>query len=77
MQLAKIFTKMMYYNSLHTHCAVRTIHPLTLTTFRLPFCAPPGNPGAPGAEPGAALASWAVMPALTVSIRTPVDIAGE
>lgn len=52
-------------------------HPLTLTTFRLPFAALAGEPGVPGAAPGNGLASWAFIPAFTVSIRTPVEIAGE
>lgn len=49
-------------------------YPLTLTTFRFPFCAPPA-PGAPA--PTAAGPSVAFIPAFTVSIRTPVEIAGE
>lgn len=50
-------------------------HPLTLTTFLLPFCAPPGRLGVPGAAPGNP--SCAFIPALTASIKTPVDSAGE
>ena len=48
--------------------------PLTLTTFRLPFCIP-GIPGAPGGPPTGA--SVAFIPAFTVSMRTPAEIAGE
>lgn len=48
-------------------------HPLTLTTFLFPFCAP-AIPGPPGPPTGF---SAAFMPAFTVSISTPVEIAGE
>lgn len=50
------------------------IQPLTLTTFLLPFCIP-GIPDAPG-EPATGF-SVAFIPAFTVSMRTPAEIAGE
>lgn len=50
-------------------------HPRTLTTFRFPFCIPPDAPGV-GPAPGIGL-SVAFIPALTVSMSTPVEIAGE
>lgn len=53
-----------------------TNHPLTLTTFLFPFCAPAGIPGTPGTAPAVGV-SVAFIPALTVSMRTPVDMAGE
>ena len=63
------------YIVLRDHITRRTSHqPLTLTTFRLPFCIP-GIPGALGVPPTGF--SVAFMPAFTVSIRTPAEIAGE
>ena len=50
-------------------------HPLTLTTFLFPFPAAAVG-GAPGPAPIAEF-SVAFIPALTVSIKTPVEIAGE
>jgi len=50
--------------------------PLILTTFLFPFAAPAGGtPGPP--DPAAAEFSAAFIPALTVSIKTPVEMAGE
>jgi len=52
--------------------------PLTLTTFRFPFCVPPDPPpGAPPPGPAPGTFSCAFIPALTVSINTPDGSAGE
>ena len=62
-----------YKNDNH-HLEPDPNQPLTLTTFLFPFDAPAG--GVPGPPPMAEF-STAFMPALTVSIRTPVEMAGE